>query len=443
MAARTMRALPALPWVDTGLESQPQAEVEVTLLQTPATLPQTRDRSTATAAQSWSLSSTSQRLHRHWQDANYCDCSFQVDASTELVRAHRVVLSRNPHMSMSAAETILLPAGVSSEGLHAVLLAHYLEDERGQGSDAARTSHAASQVLQELRAKLSCTEWSLLDQVFGPLNPERWHSLSDTLRDDARFCDCRLQLDDGSYRLGHRVMLACPDSNDYIASALSWPGADQDAAVQSLQLPPDLSSAALDTLLSLRYCRRPADAEYLLECIHFADFLGWGDVMETIHEQLLEILERQKDIDADSAVAVFTYCANSSYAASLPKKLRQLSYSAALRWFIAASDEAKSSLSVETRVRLQLLSKIRNRFGHVVEDIQDYLHAAGDDLLEWEMGLGPEAPPSARIALDNQWEHWKALVAELARLDGSMQSSEAWRSRILERRCAAQKLVKV
>jgi len=422
----------ALPWISEAQDVQPELEVEITLIQTP------ESRLQPGSSVAFSLSAVSERLHRHWQCARYCDCNLRVDASQVQIGAHQVVLSRNPHLSSNISEIIYVPAGVSDEGLREVLRAHYLEDEV-----ESWRNRAADKVLQELRAKLSRQEWDLLEVVFGPLQIENWRSLSDTLRDDASYCDCRLQLGDGSALFAHRSMLASADGSEYISSALSWPRAEEDTKLPvDLQMPPDFSAEALRALLDLRYGRARPDTESLLECAHFADFLGWSDATKTIHQQLLEVLQRKSNIDPDSALAVFVYCADSFVAASLPQKLRELAYSCALRWFVAASDEAKRGIPVQARARLHLLSKIRNRFGHICEDIQDYLHACGDDLLEWETSLGPNAPNSARIALDNQWEHWNAMVTELGRMDGASNTSEAWRSRLLERRCAARQTVR-
>merc|ERR1712039_536726 len=130
-------------------------------------------------------------------------------------------------------------------------------------------------------------------------------------------------------------------------------------------MPPDIDEETLRALCNIQYGVCDVDIERILACRHFADFFGWNDAVASIDYTLEAYLDKRGDVDADSALAIFAFCAESSSAASLPSSLRSRSYAAALRWFMSASDEAQAQLSAETRSRLRMLSKIRNRFGHI------------------------------------------------------------------------------
>merc|ERR1712039_129600 len=111
--------------------------------------------------------------------------------------------------------------------------------------------------------------------------------------------------------------------------------------------------------------------------------------------------------------------------------------------FSQASEEAQNSLSDLTRTRLKLLSKIRDRFGHTCGDIEEYLHAAEDDLVEWEESLGSGKQCSARMQLNNQWEHFFLMIEELGRLEGKASITGEWRERAQARRRSAQSMSSV
>jgi len=382
------------------------------------------------------------QLFEHFQAASHCDCAFEVQDCGTIVCAHRAVLRRNPYASWAGAscsEPLALPSGVSIGSLRSVLAAHYLENGLG---DQDATYGASCQPLQELRESLPQTEWDLLESIFGPLQPERWLSLSDALEADEDLCDCHLELSDGSCVHAHRMVLSRVGSCDYFSALFSWPGGD----CVCVRLPPELDRSTLQALLDLKY-GRDLRCDDLIECIYYADYFGWDADVAEIH-RLLESLIAQ---DADHAIRVFAYCAEGAHPFSIPPRLREQAYISAVRWFLMSSDAAKETLSSETKARLRLLSRIRNRFGHLCSDIEEYLRAAGDDLVEWQAALSPEAPLSARIALDNQWEHWHALVSELGRLEpvpspSSKRTSRrtscakdplAWSERMRARRFAA------
>lgn len=376
-----------------------------------------------------SLSGMSQRLVRHFQAAEFSDCTFIVASSfTEVpqqVPCHRVVIQRNSFLNIDFdddSQSFAAPPGVTVKGLQGVLYAHYLE--------SPSSNDAAAPYLERLAACLPVEEWQQLELMFGPLQADRWRSLSDTLNEDLHLRDCQLCLGDGSHIDAHRIVLAGVDGDDYFSRAFHWPGSGE-----TLQVPPDIEEPILCSLLSLRYGATTVALDSVLECRHFADFFGWQDTV-TVIDCLLEAQLTKQGVDVDSAIAIFGYCAEAACARTLPSTLKEQAYLVSLRWFLSASEEAQNLLPAMTRSRLRLLSQIRNHFGHICNDIKEYLHAAEDDLIEWQRMVGPHTSISAKMALANQWEHWKSAVSEYGRLEGEPRAAKAWEERVQARRAA-------
>jgi len=311
---------------------------------------------------------------------------------------------------------------VTVKGLQGVLCAHYLE--------TPSNNDAAAAYLERLAACLPVEEWQQLEFMFGPLQADIWRSLSDTLNADLCSRDCHLCLGDGYHIHAPRIVLAGAGGDDYFSSAFHWPGAGK-----TFQVPPDIEEQTLRSLLSLRYGITTVAPDRILECRHFADFFGWRDTIAVI-DCLLEAQLSKHEVDVDSAIAILVYCAEASCARTLPSTLKEKAYLVSLRWFLSASKDAQKSLPAMSRSRLHLLSQIRNHFGHICDDIKEYLHAAEDDLIEWQRMVGPHTPISAKMALSNQWEHWKSAVSEYGRLEGAPEAAKAWEERVQARRAA-------
>jgi len=387
------------------------------------------------------LSELSQRLLAHFEAQTLTDCDFGGQVSSigaaGALGAHRLVLQRNPHLALtgskaakdgSVREHIEVSQDVSCSVLRCVLYAHYLDAPAKRGSFTS----PASAYLEDLQARLPRAEWRLLEDVFGPLAAQDWLPLAETTLGDERFCDCTLKVGNGARISAHRVVLTEMDGASYFSSAFDWPGAGTD-----VELPDDLSESAMRSLLRIRCGGQIADVECILECRHFADFFGWAAAQASIDEALEAFLREASDVEADSALAVFTYCAESPSAIDLPEHLKQAAHAAAVKWFLVASEDAKQGLSSQTRLRLRIVSKILGRFGHVCSDIREYLYAAADDLVEWETRLGPDTPQLAKICLENQWHHWDQMVLDVCRLDQTIGSLGEWRRRVHARRTVA------
>jgi len=61
------------------------------------------------------------------------------------------------------------------------------------------------------------------------------------------------------------------------------------------------------------------------------------------------------------------------------------------------------------------------------------LHAAADDLVQWECSVGPSAPSRVWKQVEGAWDHWRQLLFEYGYIFGAAQA-EAWRLRVAERR---------
>merc|ERR1712232_102302 len=82
---------------------------------------------------------------------------------------------------------------------------------------------------------------------------------------------------------------------------------------------------------------------------------------------------------------------------------------------------------------LNALNRIRNRDGHVCGSLEEYLHAAVDDLTEWERNLSLDAPAVVRKQVERAWGHWQQILLEYGQICGAA-VAERWRMKVLEQR---------
>merc|ERR1719384_2108816 len=154
-------------------------------------------------------------------------------------------------------------------------------------------------------------------------------------------------------------------------------------------MPPGLSCEALQMLLKLRYGSGQVDAEHILEARHFAELLDWPAARRSCEEQVEALLADSEQIDAESLLAVLTHAEQS---AAMPPRLKAAALTAAVRQWSKVAEAAGSTIPTGRGAELGALSRIRKRDGHVCLNLEEYLHAAADDLVEWERGLQATAP---------------------------------------------------
>ncbi|CAK9014774.1 unnamed protein product [Durusdinium trenchii] len=71
-------------------------------------------------------------------------------------------------------------------------------------------------------------------------------------------------------------------------------------------------------------------------------------------------------------------------------------------------------------------------FGVTRLRLEEYLHAAADDLTDWERGMS-NAPQSAKRKLEGSWQHWHQILFEYGHIFGA-ENAERLRDRIRGRR---------
>eukprot|EP00931_Biecheleriopsis_adriatica_P102654 TRINITY_DN77598_c0_g1_i1.p1 TRINITY_DN77598_c0_g1~~TRINITY_DN77598_c0_g1_i1.p1 ORF type:complete len:481 (-),score=139.32 TRINITY_DN77598_c0_g1_i1:132-1520(-) len=377
-------------------------------------------------------SELSQRLTAVFDAGQYCDVQFVFGPGREAVCAHRLVLRRNPDLGLEGVEPVqvVVPSAISEDAMRQVLRCHYAEIA---GEEVACLGPQRS--LMEIRKKLPEEELLQLESVFGPLDASRWAPLRAAV-DTRLFTDCSLQLDGGIAVPVHRLLLASPEDGHYFAAALRWP-AGQDKKGCSVDMPAGLSQEALMSLLRLRYGSEEVEVSCILEARHFAELFDWPGVRKRCEAHLEQLLANAGDVDAASLLAVVAHAEES---ASMPPHLKAAALAAAVRQWskVAEAAEAESSdaagnLSAARRAELGTLNRVRRRDGHVCGSLEEYLHAAADDLSTWESTLASDAPQAAKKNLENAWRHWHQILFEYGHIFGAAQA-EQQRAKVRTRR---------
>lgn len=195
-------------------------------------------------------------------------------------------------------------------------------------------------------------------------------------------------------------------------------------------MPEGLSPEALHSLLRIRYGGKVADLDRILELRHFAELFDWPAVRVLIENQLEHMLADAGGMDAESLLAVVVH---SEESVAMPGHLKAAALAAAVRQWSKITSVAETALPKKRRSELDTLSRIRNRDGHVCGSLEEYLHAAADDLTEWERGLGIEAPVAARKQVEQAWIHWQQILFEYGHIFGAS-GAETWRAKVLAQR---------
>lgn len=347
-------------------------------------------------------------------------------AAAAAVPAHRLVLRRNTCLGLEAATPLAaVVEGVRPEVLRAVVRAHYAElDDPAQ--DACSHVNGRGPIAQLAAARAMCSEpeRSLLEAHFGPLQADAWLPLATTLAQELacpRFADCVLQVCGGLEVLAHKVLVSGAKDGHFFAGAFRWPGAKA-----SVAMPEGLSQEALLPLLQLRYGSDKVDVEHILEMRHFAELFDWPAVSGKCEFALESLLADTGSLDAESLLTVVAHVDKSS---GLPARLRAAALSTAVRQWSKVTEVAEANLSNDRCVELNALHRIRNRDGHVCASLEEYLHAAADDLTEWERGLALDAPSLVRKQIESTWVHWHQILFEYGRISGAA-VAERWREKI-------------
>ncbi|CAE8650731.1 unnamed protein product, partial [Polarella glacialis] len=173
----------------------------------------------------------------------------------------------------------------------------------------------------------------------------------------------------------------------------------------------------------------------ILEARHFAELFDWPAVRKRLEARLEQLLADSGAIDGESLLAVVTHAEES---ASMPAHLKAAALAAAVRHWskvVQASEGAAaavgsgSGLSSERKAELGTLSKVRHRDGHVCGSLEEYLHAAADDLSMWEREMAVDAPQTARRQVELAWQHWHQILFEYGHIFGAA-NAENWREKV-------------
>merc|ERR1712048_1206804 len=227
--------------------------------------------------------------------------------------------------------------------------------------------------------------------------------------------------------VAHRALLSGVDDGDFFSGAFRWPGADE-----SVAMPDGLNQDALMMLLRMRYGAKELHTEGILEMRHFAELFDWRAERERCEAVLETLLQDANAMDSESLLAVVTH---SEESAAMPARLKAAALSAAVRHWSRVTDAAESALPKRRCTELGVLNRIRNRDGHVCSSLDEYLHAAEDDLMQWERNLALDAPLSARKQVEHAWSHWHQILFEFGHISGAS-AAEDWRSKVRMRRDA-------
>ncbi|CAE7669171.1 infB [Symbiodinium sp. CCMP2456] len=235
-------------------------------------------------------------------------------------------------------------------------------------------------------------------------------------------------------------MLAGPRDEDghYFAAAFRWP-ADNSGGGPVITMPEGLSQEATMMLLRLRYGSDEVEADYILEARHFAELLDWPEVRKRCEAYLESLLAKPEEVDTASLLAVLSHAEESR---SMPGRLKAAALAAAVRQWsrVAEAAEAESEnpstpsmLPSSRQSELGTLNRIRHRDGHVCGSLEEYLHAASDDLVAWERSLALDAPQAAKRKLEGAWRHWHQILFEYGHIFGA-DLAEKLRERTRHRR---------
>jgi len=322
--------------------------------------------------------------------------------------------------------------GVPLAMLRAVVRAHYAElEDPTLDTDVARPLAESLQScrgprgeLAQVRQSCSPEERTQLEVLFGPLDASGWAPLRDTILKtvaEGAHADCALQVCGGLEVPAHKLLVTGVEDGHFFSAALRWPGARS-----VISMPEGLSSEALMPLLRLRYGSEEVDVESILEMRHFAELFDWPAESKKCEMALETLLRDAETLDAESILTVVAHVDQNS---SIPVRLKAAALSTAVRQWSKVTEVAEASLSKGRCAELGALARIRNRDGHVCGSLQEYLHAAADDLGEWERNMALDAPAAAKKQMENAWQHWHQLLFEYGHLNGA-RAAETWREKV-------------
>lgn len=172
----------------------------------------------------------------------------------------------------------------------------------------------------------------------------------------------------------------------------------------------------------------------ILEARHFAELFDWQEVRKRCEVQLERLLVSAGTLEIESLLAVVEHAEESM---SLPSHLKAAALAAAVRQWSRVAESA-AAMAPQRRAELSTLSRIHQRDGHVCQNLEEYLHAAADDLLEWERALWLNAPIATKRKIEMAWEHWLQILYEFGHIN-SAASAERWRAKVLAQRDACRK----
>jgi hypothetical protein len=268
-----------------------------------------------------------------------------------------------------------------------------------------------------------------LQAHFGALDASAWLALSSALLKEValpRFADCVLQVSGGLEVPAHKVVVTGTQDGHFFTGALRWPGARAIVA-----MPEGLSHEALLPLLRLRYGCGEVEIEHILEMRHFAELFDWVVVRDKCEAALEALLADTNSLDAESLLTVVAHVEHDS---AMPARLKAAALSSAVRQWTKVTELAETSLSSGRCAELRALHRIRNRDGHVCSSLEEYLHAAADDLTEWERNIALDAPSAVMKQIEHSWKHWHQLLFEYGRIS-SAATAEQWREKVRSTRC--------
>lgn len=195
-------------------------------------------------------------------------------------------------------------------------------------------------------------------------------------------------------------------------------------------MPEALSHEALVMLLKLRYGGDVVDTDFILEARHFAELFDWPAVRERCECTLEALLKDTSSLNAESLLAVLMHTEEN---VGIPTRLKAAALSAAVRQWSKITDIASTEVDPRRFAEFSLLNRVRARDGHVVNSIEEYLHAAEDDLFMWERDMALNAPAKVRKQLELSWEHWHQVLFEYGHVFGAAKA-ESWRGVVLKKR---------
>eukprot|EP00929_Paragymnodinium_shiwhaense_P044086 TRINITY_DN22619_c0_g1_i1.p1 TRINITY_DN22619_c0_g1~~TRINITY_DN22619_c0_g1_i1.p1 ORF type:complete len:503 (-),score=109.76 TRINITY_DN22619_c0_g1_i1:190-1698(-) len=413
------------------------------------------------------LTVLSQRLLEAFDQGLHCD----VDLGFNL-GAHRLILRRNPTLLEALNGQQANGAGLGlmldKDTLRGLVRLHYVEYEEpakspsqpcapgSNGSSAPSPPRAPSPQrppappappsalgqmtlgqlqpsFQMLVASLSEEVREAVEKVFGTTGSFAypWKQLTTCIADPA-FSDCVLRVSGGMELKAHRFIVCGVSDAHFFNASLRWPtnGDAHASSYQEVLMPPGVSYEALQALLRLRYGQEDVPLESILEMRHFAELFDWTRERQACESCLEKLLAEAKDMDAESLLNVVTHAEESS---SLPLRLKAAALSAALRQWNTVASAAQEALPAARHAELRAMSLVRQRDGHVCDNLEEYLLAAADDLVEWERNMSDDAPKKVRLNLERSWEHWRQLLYEYGHIYGAAQA-EKWRERVRQQR---------